>query len=384
MKNNLPKTIEFNRPKKYKVINRLGDGDCGETVLVFDESMNCYFVVKKYKPYFSMNEHPDDFSDLLNRFKHEAGILFRLNHQNIVRVYSYFDYFEHNTSYIVMEYIDGENIYDFARRMPSALDGIFEKVIDGFSHLEEKGVLHRDIRPMNILVDKDGDPKIIDFGFGKKLEGDKEEAGKSITLNWWCETPPEFSESVYDFQTEIYFVGKLFEQIIIEEEISAFKYMKIVSSMCERDRSKRFRQFLDIRNEISAGKFEELSFSFDETYIYRNFANELFDLISSVDSSVNYERDPDKILNGLELIYRQSMLEENVHNSSKIASIFIKGSFRYWTNKKVNTETLSDFLSMLKSLPSDKRSVVLENIVNRLDSIKKTYSENDLDEEIPF
>lgn len=381
---NLPKTIEFNRPTKYKAIKRLGAGACGETVLIHDENMDCHFVAKKYSPFFAKNESPDEFSELLNRFNHEARILFRLNHPNIVRVYSYYDYKEFNTAYILMEYIHGENIVDFAHRNPSMLSTIFEKVVDGFSHLEEQNILHRDIRPLNILVDQAGNPKIIDFGFGKRLEDTREDAGKSISLNWWCETPPEFTRSIYDFQTEVYFVGKLFELIITEEGLSSFKYMKLVRSMCERNRDKRYKTFSEIKNDVTAGQFEELSFSHSETLVYRNFANTLCYVISSIDPSTKYEREQDKIIPGLEAVYRQSMLEEYVLSPNKIASSFLNGSFKYWSSRKFETEILKDFLSMLKVLPADKQSIVLENLLTRLDLIQRTKPKQDFDDDIPF
>ncbi|WP_160007384.1 protein kinase [Rhizobium sp. 18055] len=380
----LPKTIEFNRPTKYKALKRLGAGACGETVLIHDENMDCYFVAKKYSPFFTQSESPENFAELLKRFNYEARILFRLNHPNIVRVYSYYDYAEFHTAYILMEYIDGENIVDFARRNPSMLDTIFEKIIDGFSHLEEKNILHRDIRPLNILVDQIGNPKIIDFGFGKRLEDVPEDAGKSITLNWWCETPPEFTRSIYDFQTEVYFVGKLFEQIITAEGLSAFKYLKLVRLMCERNRDKRYRTFSEVKNAVIAGQFEELSFSYEETKTYRNFANALCYTISSIDPSAKYERDHDKIIPALEAIFRQSMLEEHVPMPNKIASAFIRGSFKYWTNRHFETEKLRDFLSTLNSFPPDKQSIVLENLLTRLDSVKRTKPQSDFDDDIPF
>jgi serine/threonine-protein kinase len=380
----LPKTIEFNRPTKYKALKRLGAGACGETVLIHDENMDCHFVVKKYSPIFAQSESPDDFSELLRRFNHEARILFRLNHPNIVRVYIYYDYKEFNTAYILMEYIDGENIVDFSHRNPSVLDTIFEKVIDGFAHLEEKNILHRDIRPMNILVSENANPKIIDFGFGKSLESTDQDAEKSITLNWWCETPPEFARSVYDFQTEVYFVGKLFEQIITEEGLSGFKYMKLVRTMCERSRDKRYKAFSEVKNAVNEGQFEELSFSYSETTAYRNFTNSICYILSSIDTSSKYERDHDKITSNLETIYRRSMLEEHIAAPNNIISAFIKGPFKYWSSRRFETEILRDFLAMLKAMSADRQSIILENLSTRLDSVERTKPKFDADDDIPF
>jgi eukaryotic-like serine/threonine-protein kinase len=380
----LPKAIEFNRPAKYKAVRRLGAGACGETIVVHDENMDCEFVIKKYSPFFDQSESPGDFYELLKRFNYEARILFRLNHPNVVRVYSYFDYKEFNTAYILMEYIDGENIADFARSNPSMLDMIFEKIIDGFAHLEEKNILHRDIRPLNIIVDGSGNPKIIDFGFGKKIEDVQIDAGKSITLNWWCETPPEFERSIYDFQTEVYFVGKLFEQIVTEEDISAFKYAKLVRGMCERSRDKRYKAFSEVKNAVTAGQFEELSFSYAETKAYRDFADTLCSIVASIDPNIKYERDADKITSSLEVIYKQSMLEEFVPSPNRIARVFIRGSFKYWEKSRFETEIFREFLQMLKSLPADKQGILLDNLLTRLDAIERSKATFNNDDDIPF
>ena len=64
-----------------------------------------------------------------------------------------------------------------------------------------------------IRIDEDGNLKIIDFGFGKNITSSND-FEKSVSLNWWCELPEEFKIHRYDFQTEVYFVGKLFEKII--------------------------------------------------------------------------------------------------------------------------------------------------------------------------
>lgn len=77
------------------------------------------------------------------------------------------------------------------------------------------------------------------------------------------------------------------------------------------------------------------------------------------------------------------MLEENIPDPSDIASVFIKGPFRYWNKREFKTENLRKFLSMLKYLSPDKRSVVLENLLTRLNSLEKTKPKTDLDE-VPF
>ena len=76
------------------------------------------------------------------------------------------------TGYILMEYIDGKNIGDFigdyfAPFETTTLDDVFLQLIDAFCYIESHGIIHRDIREGNILIDKSGTVKVIDFGIGK-------------------------------------------------------------------------------------------------------------------------------------------------------------------------------------------------------------------------
>ena len=284
----LPTEIEFNRPRKYRTIRVLDGGACAQTALVHDDDMGIDLVIKKYQPIVSAKDEPRFYRELLDRFRDEAKILFKVNHPNIVRVFNFFDYREANTSYIVMEFVEGDDILSFLSKNAIDCEKVFEKLISGFAHLEGRGILHRDIRPMNILVTAGGDPKIIDFGFGKVVDGIERNESKSISLNWWCDPPPEFSESLYDFQTEVYFLGKLFEQAIQANSLSDFKYLNLVRKMCEPSRASRFASFSEINKSIIGGKFRNIDFSENEIEIYRDFSHELFHHFSEIDQNAKY------------------------------------------------------------------------------------------------
>lgn len=172
------KIIEFLRTKDFKFIRNIGQGGTGKTVLLKDEYINESFVCKKYSSYYK--EHRDAF---FKNFVDEIKILHKLYHRNIVHVFNYYLYPEQKTGYILMEYIQGEDIKGYLQNNPHRLNDIFVQIINGFNYLELNGILHRDIRPENILVSDDGFVKIIDFGFGKEINFD-EDFDKSITLNW--------------------------------------------------------------------------------------------------------------------------------------------------------------------------------------------------------
>ena len=378
---NLPPEIEFNRPSKYRTVEILGNGACGETVRIRDDDMECDFVAKKYKPYFEEKDDPELHRELLNRFKSEARILFRLSHPNVVRVFNYYDYSEHKTAYIVMEYIEGSDIIDYIRAHPDSIDRIFEGVVDGFVHLHDKGVLHRDIRPANILVEKNGAPKIIDFGFGK-TDLDTGQNDKSISLNWWCETPPEFEEGIYNYQSEVYFVGQLFQRALDECGIRNFRYQNLISKMRQPNTSRRPTTFAEISKIILKKRFQEIDFTEEEKAMYRLLSATLSAVIASVDPSYRFSRSAQEVVEDLERLYRKTMLEEYLPEPVKLARIFVSGKFKYYKSVPIKTESIRFFVDLLNSLPNEKLEILMENLKSRLEAIEKTV--RDLDDEIPF
>lgn len=382
----LRKEIEFNRPKKFKTVRRLGHGACGETILIHDDDMDIDLVVKKYCPQESLDLIPssDEFRELMDRFKEEARILFQLNHPNIVRVYNFYDYKEFNTGYIVMEYVPGTDIESYIADHPLSFDAVFEKTIGGFEHLESKGVLHRDIRPMNLLVTDSGEPKIIDFGFGKLTTVAQTDASKSITLNWWCETPPEFSQSIYDAQTEVYFVGKLFERVINSNSLNGSKHAQIIAKMCMPSRATRFKSFREIYNALNKELFDTLQFDSDEIVVYRQFAAALASIFSDMDTDVTYERDIVVIVDRLNTLYNNVMLEEYLPSPAALSRIFVRGSYRYRPQQKVDVHTIKNFINLLTGLSRQKGEIVLANIFSRLDALARVRPSYNLDDEIPF
>ena len=275
------KIIKFLKSKDFVFLEELGRGACGRTVKLYDEIIDETFVCKKYEPF------ADEYKEsLFDNFVHEIKLLYLVNHPNIVRVFNYYIYPELFVGYILMEYVIGQDIESYLANSPQMINDIFLQCIDGFVHLEKNNILHRDIRPMNIMVSDDATLKIIDFGFGKKV-GEKADFDKSISLNWWCEPPIDFKQNLYDFKTEIYFVGKLFERIIKEREIGTFKYKSILSGMCAQKPELRLNSFAEIKSKISEDRFFEVEFTKPELNSYREFSNNLYDSISKIEVDWN-------------------------------------------------------------------------------------------------
>ncbi len=371
------KIVQFIRTKDFRFIKEIGQGATGKTVLLEDEIINEIFVCKKYSPYYK------EFNKVFfKNFKDEIKLLHLINHKNIVRIFNYYLYPEEHTGYILMEFIKGDDISKYLKYNPDKLDDVFRQTIKGFTHLEKINILHRDIRPTNILISEEGVVKIIDFGFSKKIDFNTD-FDKSISLNWRYTQPNDFKDKIYDFKTELYFIGKLFEEIITDNNFQNFRYKNLLKKMVEKDYNQRIKSFFDLEREIISDSKNEISFTNEEKKIYRNFADKLEGIFSKIDSDATYISDISKLIRELNNIYRDSILEENIQNLSRLARSFVKGNFKYFKNTEFKVKNLNEFISLLKSSPKEKQKIIINNLWQRLDKIERNYSKPH-DEPLPF
>lgn len=366
--------IEFLRKKNYIFLDDIGQGGTGKTILIKDEIIDEVFVCKKYSPYY-----PEDKEIYFNYFLDEIKILHQVYHKNVVRVFNYYLYPEQLTGYILMEFVKGQNINEFILDNADKINDLFVQTIEGFAYLEENKILHRDIRPDNILVTSNGVIKIIDFGFGKTVDFDNSE--NSISLNWRYPKPEEFAKNIYDTKSEIYFVGKLFEEILIEFENIDFKYFSIISKMISTYAG-RINSFFDIYREIVSQIYTEIEFSDSEKTTYREFAESLIDIISKIPYNTKYQRDILQIIKSLEDFYKNSILEEIVQNNNKLTSIFLDGNYSYYPKKPFKVNTLNSMIRLLKSSSENRKKVILNNLWERFDKVERFYDSND--DDLPF
>lgn len=373
MKNDI---IKFVRNKDFRFEKNIGQGGTGKTVLIRDEIINELFVCKKYSPYYV--EHKEKY---FKNFVDEIKILHSLYHMNVVRIFNYYLYPELYTGYILMEFIEGIQIYEFIKNNPEKINSVFIQTIDGFRYLEENNILHRDIRPNNILVSATGVVKIIDFGFGKQIEfGDNFD--KSISLNWRYSIPCEFSIQQYDFKTEVYFVGKLFEEIIKENSIENFAYPNLLNEMIIPVYEERIQSFFEVYRKTLSNSTETIDFTNVEKVVYQSFALSLENIYSKMSKDSEYNSNIDSIIMELENIYRNSLLEDIIQNPNKIGICFIKGEFFYNRNTEIYVETLKSFINILKAASTDKKKIILNNLWQRLDKVMR-YTKIQ-SEDLPF
>lgn len=371
--------LNFIQNKDYTFQRYIGQGGTGTTILVKDEVTDFYFVCKKYAPY-DKNKKKEYF----HRFIDEIKIMYPLSHKNIVRIYNYFLYSEHTTGYILMEFIEGSTIDEFLLWQSEDLfEDVFIQLIDAFTYLEKNNVLHRDIRNANILVTISGVVKVIDFGFGKKIDTtDKNDA--SILLNWpVSDFPDEIYQSQYNSQTEVYFVGKLFNRLLEDNDMDNFRYKYIIDKMIIQDSKKRIGSFLEVQESISRDIFEDYDFSEEERLIYINFAENMVSHIIAVNSELKFVENSKELLNSLQIIIKECLLEEYLQDNSKLISCFVKSGYRYKLKKEIPVSCIREFYRMFLKFPTSKQDIVLTNIVARLKTIS-IFTPDIEEDDIPF
>lgn len=369
--------VTFDTKKNFTHIKPLGEGGTGDTYLFKDETTDMLFAFKKYVPKDSRF-----IDEYYTRFVDEIKILFNISHPNIVRIYNYYLYPIAKTGFLQMEYIDGESIDKFAPYPLGAKDwnDIFSEVVAAFEYLEENHILHRDIRPANILIDKNNTVKIIDFGFGKQFSGTTGEEN-SILLNWPAtEMPDEVQlNQEYDVCTEIYFLGTLFRHLL-KDYMDEFHFRHILEKMIRLNPAQRYNSFFDISSDISAGVLSEINFSNKEKAVYQEFVDTLEKHIYHYNGKYSPLNNISIILNKLGELIRHSALEHVIQNNNQLIGCFIAGSYAYNPSKYIRIQTVTDFYSFVTALSPAKQKIVFDNISNHLSTIEVKIE----DDELPF
>jgi serine/threonine-protein kinase len=378
-KNSTPQSdiVQFLRKRDYILVKELGQGGCGKTVLLRDPQIDELLVCKKYVPYSAELRQ-----ELFANFVREIKLLYNINHPNIVRVFNYYLYPDNFAGYILMEFIDGSHVDDYLTFQSEKVNEVFQKVVAGFAYLERTGILHRDIRPANIMVQNDGTVKIIDLGFGKRITGSKD-FKKSISLNWWCAPPNEFSESRYDFGTEVYFVGKLFEAVIADNEIKQFQYVEILRRMCQKEPSARISSFATIEQEVGSNRFIETTFPDTARAAYRAFADAVCQQITKIQHGAKYVNDPARILTQLEDAYRRFTLEKEVPDAAVVLRCLLAGTY-YYRKAGLLVPPVRSFVKLLKNSTDEQNKLIIANLHTRFDAIPRYSEPGPEDDDVPF
>ncbi len=148
-----------------EIRSKIGAGGMGEVYLATDTRLDRPVAIK------ALPEHLSNDADRLARFQREAKILASLNHPNIGAIHGLEE--ANGQQYLVLEYVEGEPLDERISRGPLPLEDAIEVAVhiaDALESAHEKGVIHRDLKPGNVMVTPDGAVKVLDFGLARTTE----------------------------------------------------------------------------------------------------------------------------------------------------------------------------------------------------------------------
>jgi len=377
--------IPFIKQKDYIMVNNnLGGGSFGKTVLLQDPFIDELFVAKKYEPaYDGIKEQ------FYKNFLDEIKILYKLNHKNIVRIYNYYAYENIFTGYILMEYIDGKNIEDFINDYfepfeEITLDDVFLQLIDAFCYIEAHGIIHRDIREGNILIDKTGTVKVIDFGIGKiaeKSDGDTDSLVSEINRAASDTLPQEYYDGTYTNLTDMFYLAELFGRMIDNSEScdrTDFSYNDILDKMMEKRPENRFESFSAIQNAIGKHNFLDMKISDEDKEIYQDFTNLICEALTSYISEPRFNTDCSIFVSRLEKVLTTNLFESVVQKNSDLISSVVDSGYRYDNRVNIPAETVRTFLDWFRASTPQSQVLILNNFIAKISTIKVVEPEPEL------
>ena len=196
--------------QRYEVIEEMGSGGLGSLFRVLDNKTNEEVALRIIKPELTSDETS------VNRFGHELKLARKISHKNIGRMYHFGE--DQGIHFLTMEYVQGETLKSMIKMtgqmsLRAALY-IARQVSEGLAEALHVGLLHRDLRPGNILIDKDGNAKIMEIGIAQSLKTDADSGSGVISGSSEYSSPEQFEGEEVDTRSDIYSLGVILYELL--------------------------------------------------------------------------------------------------------------------------------------------------------------------------
>jgi serine/threonine-protein kinase len=187
---------------RYEIVAKIGEGGMGEVYKALDKTLQRSVAIKIL--------HPAHSNQMLKtRFQVEALVTASLNHRSIVTLYDFFE--EEENQFLVMELLEGKTGKELLEETGAisfpALIKIFSRVIEGLAYAHSHGIIHRDIKPNNIMITTSGEVKLMDFGIARAIDSPQmTKAGFTVGSALYM-SPEQIRNQKLDHRSDIYSLG---------------------------------------------------------------------------------------------------------------------------------------------------------------------------------
>lgn len=238
---------------RYEIIEELGTGGMGKVYRVSDTRTKEEIALKLIKPEIAADEKTID------RFRNELTTARKIRHKNICGMYDLGE--EEGSYYITMEYVQGEDLDSFIRRSKKlsveTTVSIGIQLCEGLAEAHKSGVVHRDLKPGNIMIDKDGSVRIMDFGIARSLKKERI-TGAGMMIGTPDYMSPEQAEGKdVDHRSDVFSLGLILYEMVTGEIPKVLDIPipddldRAIRKCLERDTERRYQSAEDLRADLA-------------------------------------------------------------------------------------------------------------------------------------
>jgi tetratricopeptide (TPR) repeat protein/TolB-like protein/predicted Ser/Thr protein kinase len=216
--------------ERYEILRVLGQGGMGAVYQARDRELDRIIALKVIRPELATDPA------ILARFKQELILARNITHKNVVRIY---DLGEANgIRFITMEYVDGDDLRTLLRQhgkfSPAQAIGMIEQVCRALDSAHSEGVIHRDLKPQNVMRDKQGRIVVMDFGLARSLGDSGLTQTGAIVGTMEYMSPEQALGTTLDQRSDIFSVGLIFYELLTGK--APYKAETAIASLMKRTR----------------------------------------------------------------------------------------------------------------------------------------------------